>query len=220
MRYLSFMEELKTITLFADLPDNELRHLSSLLLRTKIAKGQNVTLLQDQSCSLILIQKGKMKVSVVEGSKELTLVHAGVGHFLGEIALLTGERRSASLSAITDVEYFLLSREAFLHHTDQFPGLLHSLLKHLALRLRSSTGMICDFAFLDVYCRVQKTLERTAVVRADGYPSVEDRPTHQELANMVGSSREVVTRALHALEEMGVIEVKGKRITLLKGNAE
>jgi CRP/FNR family cyclic AMP-dependent transcriptional regulator len=99
------------------------------------------------------------------------------------------------------------------------PGLSFALMKELALRLRAASAKIGDLALYDVYRRVARTLKSMAKPEIENDEEalvIDERPTHQELANMVGTSREMVTRALKGLEEDGCITVESKRIKVIK----
>ncbi len=210
------------IELLESLPEEELIALDSVLKEKKAKKGETIIHASEESDSMMFLLDGKLRVSLSSSDgKEYVLTHLSEGAFVGEIALLTGEDRSADVSAIEDSTLLVISREDFHHHTKQFTGLSQSLLRELALRLRNSSLKLGELALLDVYRRVAATLrglsnEVSSEESKSGkkYYYLEPRPTHQELSAMVGTSREMVTRALKGLEEDGHISIVGKRIEL------
>jgi CRP/FNR family cyclic AMP-dependent transcriptional regulator len=208
----------KTIELFRELNESELEALDSILSVREFKKGETVIQALEKSDSMMFLLKGKLRVSISSSDgREFVLTHLQQGEFVGEISLLTGEDRSADVSALEECTLLILTREDFLRHTESFTGLSHALLRELALRLRTSSLRLGQLALLDVYRRVATTLRGLAEPEEiDGRKIyvLQHRPTHQELSAMVGTSREMVTRALKGLEEDGHIKIEGKRIEL------
>ncbi|MDC0358753.1 Crp/Fnr family transcriptional regulator [Oligoflexia bacterium] len=215
---MSTEDELRAIPLLSTLDENELKQLAAVMRKVKAPKGKHVIYAEDEGNSLMFVADGKVKVSLVgEEGKEIVLAHFEQGEFFGEISLLTGEKRSADVIALTNCVLFVLTEHDFQNHISQNFGFTQALLKELALRLRTASEKIGDLALFDVYRRVARTLKSLAVEQEVGGQMVyviEKRPTHQELAAMVGTSREMVTRALKGLEEDECISIDGKRIEL------
>ena len=214
------LHELKAIPIFSDLEDAELLELSEKLIERKIPKGSFILYADDPGKSLLFITDGKVKITLSsDDGKEIVIRHFNKGDFFGELALLTNDSRSANVVAMTDCTLLVLPEEAFKQHIEGANGFTKALLSELALRLRASSEKIGDLALFDVYRRVARTLKSIAEEKEiDGKVSwvIEERSTHQELASMVGTSREMVTRALKALEEDGCIVTDGKRIFVEK----
>ncbi|MCB0329641.1 MAG: Crp/Fnr family transcriptional regulator [Bdellovibrionales bacterium] len=208
----------KNIDLFAKLEEEELQALDQILTERHAAKGETIIRADDSSDSMMFLLKGKLRVSLTgSDGKEFVIMHLDQGEFVGEISLLTGEDRSADVGAIEDCTLLVLSRENFMAHTKRHTGLSQALLRELALRLRKTSLKLGELALLDVYRRVATTLRGIAVIDEAAERKVyvvDHRPTHQELSAMVGTSREMVTRALKGLEEDGHIKIEGKRIEL------
>jgi len=139
-----------------------------------------------------------------------------VGDFFGEISLLTGSSRSADVVAVEDCMVLILSAEDFDYLSKQNSGFTRALLVDLARRVAAASTRISALALLDVYLRVLSSLTAMAKPSAKrGDLIVDPRPTHRDLAAMVGSSREMVTRALSRLEEEGHIRVDGEQVHIL-----
>lgn len=208
--------ELRRIPLLSNLTDVELVNLAAMLSRRRAPKGSFIVYADDPGPSLMFLLRGKVKITLgSDDGKEAVLANLEDGDFFGELALLTGEDRSANVVALSDCELLVLSKEDFHQHLMKNNGLVFAMARELALRLRSASNRIGDLALYDVYRRVARTLKSLGTQREGQEPAVfviEDRPTHQELANMVGTSREMVTRAMKDLEEEGCIAVEGKRI--------
>lgn len=208
----------RSIQLLKELEDEELAALSEKLTERKAGKGESIVRSDAQSDTMMFIVQGSVRVSLTgDDGKEVVLTHLGQGEFFGEISMLTGEQRSADVSAIEDVRLLELKRSGFEEHANRFGGFSLALLRELALRLKGASRKIGDLALLDVYRRVAATLKSLGQEerREDkAIYVISKRPTHQELSAMVGTSREMVTRALKGLEEDGHIKVVGKRIEL------
>ena len=214
------LPQLQAIPLLAGLAELELAELGAVLTSRKVKKGNFIVYADDPGPSLMFIHGGSVKISLLsDDGKEIVLSTMGPGEFFGELALLTGEDRSANVIAQEATEVFVLSEEDFNLHILKNNGLSRALLRELAFRLQAATAKIGDLALFDVYRRVARTLKSIGENREtpDGTVSfIEKRPTHQELASMVGTSREMVTRALKGLEEDGCIEMDGKSIRSLR----
>lgn len=213
-------EMLKTVPLLNELPAEELGRLSQVLKEKHVPKGTYIFYADEPGTSMMFVIEGLVHVTLdSHDGKEVILAQLGEGDFFGEIALLTGEERSANVVAAVDCRLLLLSDTDFKQHLLANTGLALAMLKAMAFRLRAASEKIGDLALYDVYRRVARTLRSLGTPKEkDGQRIylIEERPTHQELAAMVGTSREMVTRALKGLEEDGCIIVDQRRIELKK----
>ena len=214
------VSDLKKIPLLSELPESELTPLSQVLKDRRAPKGSYIVSHEDNGPSMMFILEGKVKVNLLSrDGKEVVVATLHEGDFFGEIAVLTGEERSANVVAITECRIFVLQKEDFDRHLATYPGLARMMLKEMAVRLKQATSKIGDLALYDVYRRVARTLR--SIGRAETRDGkeifiIEERPTHQELASLAGTSREMVTRALKGLEEDRCIIIDGKKIELFK----
>ena len=162
---------------------------------------------------MMFIVSGIVKVSLInDEGKEFVLTRLDAGEMIGELALITGATRTADVIAIEDTVVFVLSKTDFLNHAKKYSGMMLALLKALARRLSYSTQKSGELALLDVYHRLANVLIDMAESHEGEVGVINSRPTHQELAAMVGTSREVVSRALKNMEQEGSISIEGKRI--------
>lgn len=214
------VSDLKKIPLLSELPENELTPLSQVLKDRRAPKGSYIVSAEDNGPSMMFILEGKVKVNLLSrDGKEVVVATLHEGDFFGEIAVLTGEERSANVVAITECRIFVLQKEDFDHHLATYPGLARMMLKEMAVRLKQATSKIGDLALYDVYRRVARTLRsigRSETREGKEIFIIDERPTHQELASLAGTSREMVTRALKGLEEDRCIIIDGKKIELFK----
>ena len=137
----------------------------------------------------------------------------------GELSLLDGRPRSANVIAIEETQLVMLRRSDFLELITKTPSIAVALLAELASRLRKTDRQIEGLALLDVASRISDTLLQLAIeqgVDSDLGIVVENRPTHQELANMSGTTRETVSRVLKRLEKQEYLKSEGRKITILR----
>jgi CRP/FNR family cyclic AMP-dependent transcriptional regulator len=169
----------------------------------------------DRSDSLYVILSGKVKVySSDEDGKEVILNIQGPGECFGELALIDAAPRSASVMTMEPSRISVVSRADFEQCLAENSGIALELIRSLAQRVRSLTESVKSLALLDVYGRVARTLLDMASEEAGGQLVVRQRLTHQDIANMVGASREMVSRIMKDLVNGGYIHVKDKVITI------
>lgn len=205
---------LEKVDLFAGLDPANLAGLArSAHLRTFPA-GAIVVNEGDDGHSLFVVQSGSLKVYLMdENGREMTLSLLGPGDYFGELALLDEAPRSASVMALQRSELLQISRPSFLALVDDNPAWVRILLRNLVGRVRSLTENVRGLALEDVFGRIVRLLESLAVER-DGQEVVERRLTQQEIANLVGASREMVNRILRDLVVGGYIVIEQQRIVL------
>jgi CRP/FNR family transcriptional regulator/CRP/FNR family cyclic AMP-dependent transcriptional regulator len=137
----------------------------------------------------------------------------------GELSLLDGKPRSANVVATQDTELYMVRRADFLQLIYKVPQIAVGLLAELAARLRKTDRKIEGLALLDVTSRISETLLQLADEQGSETKfgvSLEERPTHQQLASMSGTTRETVSRVLKRLEGQGYISSEGRSITILR----
>lgn len=205
---------LREIPLFSRLDDKALGNLEKAAIRRAYPKNTILISKGDKSDQLFVVLKGKLKVSITDASgKEIIMSLLGAGDYFGEMAMIDGESRSATIVTTQASEVMTISRDDFHRTLMSSPELMFELLKVLARKVRIATDKLESLAFEDVYGRLVKLLIQLAKPHEDVW-IVEDSLTHQEIANMIGSSREMVTRILKALTSGGYISIDRKRITI------
>ncbi|MCU0597102.1 MAG: Crp/Fnr family transcriptional regulator [Desulfobacterota bacterium] len=205
---------LREIPLFSRLDDKALGDLEKAAIKRAYPKNTILISKGDKSDQLFVVLKGKLKVAVTDASgKEIIMSLLGAGDYFGEMAMIDGESRSATIVTTQASDVLTISRDDFHRTLLSSPELMFELLKVLARKVRIATDKLESLAFEDVYGRLVKLLIQLAKPRDDRW-MVEESLTHQEIANMIGSSREMVTRILKALTSGGYISVDKKRITI------
>lgn len=205
---------LKNIPLFAGLDDAHLELLSRKAVPRSLPKNAYIINEGDRSDSLYVIVSGKVKAFLRdEHGKEVILSFQGPGEYFGELALLDDEPRSASIVTMEPTVVNVVSKADLMKCLGESPELAFRLIRDLSHRLRILTENVKSLALMDVYGRVARTLLELAKPD-DGKMVIQEKLTHQDIANMVGSSREMVTRILKDLTTGGYISSEGRHIVV------
>jgi CRP/FNR family cyclic AMP-dependent transcriptional regulator len=206
---------LRNIPLFQDLTDADLEVISELATEKQVPKGTVILTEGEIGDALFTIMSGRVKVFIGdEDGREIILKILGPGDFFGEMAMIDSQPRSASVSALETSTFRVLSHQAFEECLARAPRIATLVMQALAKRLRDADRKISTLALMDVYGRVANTLLELAI-NTNGKLVVGEKLSQQDIANMVGASREMVNRILKDLSERGYIAVESKTITIL-----
>lgn len=204
---------LKRIPLFSHLGDEELVRVSQALREKSYPKGSVILFEDDPGDALYTVDTGQVKVvRVGEDGREVILSILRGGDFFGEMSLIDDQPRSAHVIAIQDANLLVLRREEFQQLLAEMPSIALGLLKALSRRLRRADDKIGDLVLLDVNGRVSRVLLELADEN-DGV-TISRTVTHHTIAQMIGSSRETVSRTIRELADRGLIEVSRKAIAI------
>lgn len=200
---------LREIPIFQSLSDEHLSIISDGFKIYKVKKGKVIFYQYEESTDLYIILEGSVKASLSDSEgKELVLNIFKKGDFFGELSLLDGKPRSATIVTTEDSIIGVLKREHFLKLLKNNPMISISLLSALVERIRMTDEMLGAMAFLDVSRRILKFLmniaEKEGEKTKDGLIKIK-KITHRELASCTGASREAVTKALKVLKFKGIL---------------
>jgi CRP/FNR family cyclic AMP-dependent transcriptional regulator len=179
---------------------------------------KNSILINEGSLSdgLYIIWSGKVKVYMSdEEGREVILNILGANEMFGELTMIDEAPRSASIITLENCNMGVVSRTAFIDCMAEHPEIAWKLIRALVRRVRTLSNMVKNLALLDVYGRVARTLEGLTTV-VDGKRVIEQRLTHQDIANMVGASREMVSRIMKELVAGDYIRIDNRRIVLMR----
>ncbi|HUU01424.1 MAG TPA: Crp/Fnr family transcriptional regulator [Myxococcota bacterium] len=218
MSGIEHRELLKRVSIFSNLDDGALGDLGQLVISKDYPKGTLVFGQEEPGDALFIIAKGRVKVVLYgESGKEITLTFFHKGDFFGEMALLDDLPRSANVVTTENSKLLMLKRDDFTHHLVEHPSTAINVLAELSRRLRRADEIIGNLALLDVYGRVARVLielgEREGEKVEDGI-LIRKRPTQQDIASMISTSRETVSRALGEFQKRGLLEMTGKSVVL------
>ncbi len=217
---------LKGVDLFSALDDHQLETIAQMIIEKSFRKSDIILMEDDESSqSLFIIAKGEVKVVLTaEDGREAILASLKEGDFFGEMSLLDGEPRSATVRAVEDSRLLAIRREDFLAAMKKQPDLALTLLGEMSRRLRKSNRQISSLALMRVYGRVAATLLqlmeergiRSKTKEGKSMIVVKDRPTQQFIADMSGTTRETVSRVLNFFQKKGYIVLDGKDLLILQ----
>jgi CRP/FNR family cyclic AMP-dependent transcriptional regulator len=205
---------LKSVPLFAAFSDDQLRALAPVVMRRTASRGSVIMAEGDRVDSLYVVVAGRLKVMMGEADgKEVILDILGPGEIFGEMALIDDGPRSASVVAIEPCELLLVTRRDFRKCIVENYDAAMAVMRVLVRRLRAADRKIGSLAMLDVYGRVARLLLDLSE-DVDGRKVVTRRLPKQDIAKMIGASREMVSMVMRDLEISGYFEVQGSTIVL------
>jgi CRP/FNR family transcriptional regulator, cyclic AMP receptor protein len=205
---------LRNVPLFAVLPESQLGLLTALVSRKSFPRGATIISAGDMTDSLYVIISGRLKVMMSDDEgREVILAMLNPGEFFGEMGLLDDHPRSATVVALEACELLSLSKRDFKKCLEDNFELSMTVMRGLVRRLREADKKIGSLALMDVYGRVARLLiEMSDTV--DGQKVVTKKLAKQDIAKMIGASREMVSRVMKDLQNGGFIEVRGSAIHL------
>lgn len=207
---------LKFVPLFEGLSDHACDIIAGCMATKSYGKDVVVIHQGDETHSLYIIDSGSVKVYLCgDDGREVVLTIQGSGEYFGELSLLDGAPRSASVMTIEPSKFFVISEVCFKECLRDHPDIGFVVLRDLARRVRRLTENVGLLALKDVYGRIAKTLPALAVLK-DGRQVIPQRLTHQDIASRVGSSREMVTRIMRDLIDGGYIQILDRHIVINK----
>ena len=205
---------LKSVPLFASFPDDQLRMLVSVVTRRSAPRGSVIMAAGDPIDSLYIIISGRLKVMMGDANgKEVILSLIGPGEFFGEMGLIDDSPRSASVVAIEPCELLSITKRDFRKCLAENVEMAMTVMRGLVRRLREADRKIGSLALLDVYGRVARLLLDMSE-NVNGQKMVTKRLPKQDIAKMIGASREMVSRVMKDLQIGGYIEMRGSSIVL------
>ena len=208
-------QTLKAVPFFTQLSDRELDVVRAVSSEKTYPKNAVVLTEGEMGDSLYMIQSGKVKVFIGdEDGREIILKILGPGDFFGEMSMIDKQPRSASVTTIEASTFLVLSHAGFERCVEQAPRIANMVMRVLAQRVREADRKIGTLALMDVYGRVASTLLELSVY-SNGKLMVGEKLSQQDLANMVGASREMVNRILKDLSDRGFISIESKSITII-----
>ncbi|MFQ5464399.1 MAG: Crp/Fnr family transcriptional regulator [Thermodesulfobacteriota bacterium] len=209
---------LSTTDIFSKLPAEEKEKMSSILRQVRIKKSGFVYTAGDRSNTIYILMKGGIKITRhTEDGKEHIIDILRAGDIFGELALGGEEERVTSAEALEDSLICAVDRDRFEALVSKSPSFSFSITKWIGLRLRRIENRYADMIFQDVRTRVLKVLRDLAGQYGTPVPKgekIDIRLSHQELAGLVGASRETVTTELNNLKRAGEIIVEGRYFIL------
>ncbi len=216
----SKLKLLKQIYLFSELNDTSLRNILNCCREVEFPKSKLIVSENSPGDSLFVITDGSVKVNVIsQDGKEIILTTLQSGEFFGEMSLLDGAPRSANVIALTKTKALILDRDAFLTRVIPNKDIAAAILAVMSRRLREANEKITNLISMDVFDRLAYHFQKEAASKGrellDG-STVFERLPQGDIASIIGSSRETVTRMIKEMVDLGFIISSGKSIILKK----
>jgi CRP-like cAMP-binding protein len=216
---MSVTPVLKAIPIFADLGEEDLKGLADALMRRRYSKGQIIFHKGDEGGSLYILQSGRVKVVIpsLQG-EEVILAILSAGEIIGELSLIDGKPRSATVETLEETEVLSLRRDDFLGFlATRFEAVLQ-VMGVLSSRLRDTDALLAESHFLDVTSRLAKKilyLGKVFGVEEGGKIRVGVKMTQRDLASMVGATRESINKQFRWFREQGLVVLEDGYLTIL-----
>ncbi|MCE2998242.1 MAG: Crp/Fnr family transcriptional regulator [Betaproteobacteria bacterium] len=206
---------LKTVSLLSSFSDQQIEALSTCIQHRSYPRGSNILRAGKETDALYVILSGKVKVLIPdEQGREVILSILGAQDYVGEMGLLDDLPSSATVETVEPCEMLRIPRTAFRSCIEVNGKLAMLLLRNLVKRLRDADRKIESLALIDVYGRVARLIIDMAE-QIDGEWVVQQSPTKQEIARMIGASREMVSRVMKDLQEKKLIRLEKRVIIVL-----
>lgn len=201
--------------MFAALPEPQLKILQLSMQQRSYPRGAFILRAGEETDGLYILIAGRVKVLIPdEQGREVILTTLGIGEFFGEMGLLDNQPRSASVETLEPCQVLRLTRAAFIGVLKDNFDLTITVMQGLVKRLRGADRSIESLALVDVYGRVARVLLDHSE-EVNGEWIVRQSPPKQEIARMIGASREMVSRVVKDLQIRGYIKAEKRRIHIL-----
>ncbi|MDQ6885906.1 MAG: Crp/Fnr family transcriptional regulator [Gemmatimonadota bacterium] len=212
---LSTVDFLATVPLLSGVDRVELGKFAELTRERSYPRSSVILFEDDPGDSLFIVRQGRVKVVLIgEDGREVILGILGVGSHFGELSLIDGEPRSAHVIAMDESLLIVLRREDFRRRVQESPSVAWALLGELSRRLRRADAKIGSLVLLDVDGRIARLLLDAADESASAGGVIEKRLTHQTIAQIIGASRETVSRAMRDFQTRGLIAVQRRQVII------
>lgn len=214
---LSNLDLLRRVPLFSLLTVAQAEVISGAVIKRRFKRGEALVEQGHKSNALFILLTGRARVMTSDSrGREVILATLAQGDYLGEMSIIDNEPHSATVRAEVQTDVLMLGRTEFARCLTENASMSLVVMRGLVKRLRHADRKIESLALLDVYGRVAHALLDFAVSDAQGQLVIKDKISRQDLAKMVGASREMVSRVMKDLEERGFIEALPSGATLLK----
>ncbi len=214
---LSNLDLLRRVPLFSLLTVAQAEVISGAVIKRRFKRGEALVEQGQKSNALVILLTGRARVVTSDSrGREVILATLAQGDYLGEMSIIDNEPHSATVRAEVQTDVLMLGRAEFARCLTENASMSLVVMRGLVKRLRHADRKIESLALLDVYGRVAHALLDFAVADAQGQLLIKEKISRQDLAKMVGASREMVSRVMKDLEERGFIEALPNGATLLK----
>ncbi|RKP51508.1 Crp/Fnr family transcriptional regulator [Cohnella endophytica] len=207
------------IKIFSDIPHDELQYITPLLKERHFKKNHVLIFENDESDEVYLIRSGMVKIYRIYEGKEIVLSLTMAGDIIGEVeALSSDNHRISSIEALENVSAWLMQKQDFLQIVDKYPSVLRNAYKILVERTRMLNRMIRYLTFYDVRGKVANLLMDLYYnfgVTLNNVYKIDFKINQSLIANMLGVTRESISKTLGEFQSEGLIDIRDKFLYLL-----
>jgi CRP-like cAMP-binding protein len=216
MAAISNIDLVRRVPMFSVLTEAQAWTLSQSIVKKRYKRGESIVEQGGRSNALFIILAGRARVVSVDAKgREVILAVLHPGDHIGEMSLIDGEPHSASVSAEAQTDVLMLGRVAFLQSLPENSSMSFSIMRGLVHRLRRADSKIESLALMDVYGRVARALMEMS--EEDGAERIiGNKLSRQDLAKMVGASREMVSRVMKDFEQQGLVVEREDGSTIVR----
>ncbi|MDB5965246.1 MAG: Crp/Fnr family transcriptional regulator [Polaromonas sp.] len=214
---VSNLELIRRVPLFSMLTATQAESVADAVVKSRFKRGEAIVEQGKKSNALSIILTGRARVITTDQrGREVILATMQPGDYVGEMSLIDNEPHSATVRAEVQTDVLVLGRLEFARCLPENSSMAYAVMKGLVQRLRHADRKIESLALMDVYGRVARALLEFASEDAQGNSIIRDKVSRQDLAKMVGASREMVSRVMKDIEERGFIETRSDGSLLVK----
>ena len=206
MSMLTNLDLLRRVPMFSMLSEEQAASLSDAVVKQRFKRGEFIVQQGHKSDALYIILAGHGRVVMTDSQgREVILATLQAGDYIGEMSLIDNESHSATVEAETQTDVLVLGREAFTHSLAASTSMAYAIMRGLVQRLRHADRKIGSLALMSVYGRVANVLLDAARASPLQDMTIHDKLSRQDIAKMVGASREMVSRVMKDFEEQGFV---------------
>jgi len=217
MTMLTSLDLIRRVPLFSMLTDAQAVTVADGVVKRRFKRGEMIVEQGKKTNALFILLNGRARVvSTDSRGREVILATLQPGDHIGEMSLIDNEPHSATVRAEVQTDVLMLGRNEFARCLPENSSMAYAVMRGLVQRLRHADRKIESLALLDVYGRVARALLEFAVDGGDGERIVRDKISRQDIAKMVGASREMVSRVMKDLEERGYIQTLDNGSVVIK----
>lgn len=216
MAMLSNLDLIRRVPIFSLLTNEQAQGIADAVVKRRYRRGELIVEHGKKSNALFILLTGRARVLTADSrGREVILAVLESGDYVGEMSLIDNEPHSATVRAEIQTDMLILGRPEFARCLPENSSLSYAIMRGLVARLRSADRQIESLALLDVYGRVARSLLDMAETIGD-VKIIRNKVSRQDLAKVVGASREMVSRVMKDLEERGMIETQENGSVVLK----
>lgn len=217
MSIVSNLDLIRRVPLFAMMDPEQASALSSSVGKRRFKRGELIVEQGKKTDTLFVMLSGRARVLVRDrNAREVILASLKAGDYIGEISLIDNSPHSASVEAEVQTDVLMLGRAEFIRCLAESPAMAFAVMQGLVQRLRKADEKITSLALMDVYGRVAKVLIGLAEDDGDQTLVIREKLSRQDVAKMVGASREMVSRVMRDFEDKGFMRTLDNGAIVLK----